>query len=139
MNKRCSKHEPEIRRFIFNITTFVRIEDCRCRSSQKIDFLGRTLTSTYSSLQYPIYSYTIDFQRPCTCGLEYGCDETRGCRIENICVWQQRRRRYNVRTFLINGLADIPHRRLLDSRDPKTNHATLHLLNNLTRNSLPRL
>lgn len=31
--QRYSKHEPEIRRFIFNITTFVRIEDSRCKSS----------------------------------------------------------------------------------------------------------
>lgn len=46
---------------------------------------------------------------------------------------------YVYGTFLCDGLAYISPRRLLDSRDPKTNHATLHLLNNLTRNSLPRL
>ncbi len=36
-------------------------------------------------------------------------------------------------------LMDYHVRRLLDSRDSKTNNATLHLINNVTRNSPSRM
>ncbi|KAL0249840.1 hypothetical protein I308_103142 [Cryptococcus tetragattii IND107] len=99
------KHEPDIRRFIFNITTFVRIEDSRFSAIHAI------ATQLLSNVLAPV----------------------------NSSVAATRHADAALRIYMSGNREDDIIIRLLDSRDPKTNHATLHLLNNLTRNSLPRL
>ncbi|OXG16883.1 hypothetical protein C366_03678 [Cryptococcus neoformans Tu401-1] len=99
------KHEPQIRKFIFNITTFVRIEDSRFFTIHSI------ATQLLSNVLAPVNS-----------------SET-----------ATRHADAALRIYMSGNREDDVIIRLLDSRDPKTNHATLHLLNNLTRNSFPRL
>ncbi|KIR34774.1 hypothetical protein I352_03026 [Cryptococcus deuterogattii MMRL2647] len=99
------KHEPEIRRFIFNITTFVRIEDSRFFAIQAI------ATQLLSNVLAPV----------------------------NPSEAATRHADAALKIYMSGNREDDIIIRLLDSRDPKTNHATLHLLNNLTRNSLTRL
>ncbi|GFZ49470.1 hypothetical protein JCM24511_07590 [Saitozyma sp. JCM 24511] len=99
------KHEPEIRRLIFNVTSFARIEDNHFYT------LHAVLTQLLSNLISP------------TSG-NPGADRIAEDKLA---------------LYLSGNREDDVIIRLLDSVDPKTNVATLHLINNVTRNSRPRL
>ncbi|KAK8854829.1 hypothetical protein IAR55_003568 [Kwoniella newhampshirensis] len=103
--KEASNHEAAIRGLLFNITTFVRIEDPRFFSLQSV------LTQLLSNIISP--------SSP-----DPGSD-----RLAD---------KY-LRVYLSGKREDDVIIRLLDSRDVKTNHATLYLLNNTTRGSPSRL
>jgi ataxin-10 len=102
-------HEPTIRRVIFHITTFARIEDPRCRSYRQTvlisDYrLQAMMTQLLSNLISPV------------------SDESR--HTDQL-----------LAIYLGGKREDDVISRLLDSRDQGTNIATLHLLNNITRAS----
>ncbi|WVQ74876.1 hypothetical protein IAR50_004483 [Cryptococcus sp. DSM 104548] len=99
------KHEAAIRRFIFNITTFVRIEDPKFFTVQSISaqLLSNLVSPADASAKA---AETAD-------------------RI--------------LRLYASGGREEDVIVRLLDSKEQKTNHAILHMLNNLTRNSSSRL
>ncbi|WWD19023.1 hypothetical protein CI109_103480 [Kwoniella shandongensis] len=99
------KHEAAIRGLIFNITTFVRIEDKRFFTLQSV------LTQLLSNIISP--------SSPAP-GADKLTDQY-------------------LRLYLSGQREDDVIIRLLDSRDVKTNHATLHLLNNAIRGSRSRL
>ena len=106
------EHEPTIRRVIFHITTFTRIEDPRCRSSSQIMLipvyrLQAMMTQLLSNLISPV------------------SDESQN--TDQV-----------LAIYLSGKREDDVISRLLDSRDQGTNIATLHLLNNITRASASR-
>ncbi|WVQ81893.1 hypothetical protein IAT38_004020 [Cryptococcus sp. DSM 104549] len=101
----AAKHEPAIRSLIFNITTFVRIEDPRFFTLQTV------LTQLLSNLISP--------SSP---------DADADVLADKY-----------LRLYLSGQREDDIIVRILDSKEPKTNQAVLHLLNNVTRGSKPRL
>ncbi|KAL1411314.1 hypothetical protein Q8F55_002265 [Vanrija albida] len=96
--KAALPHEPAVRRVIFNVTTFTRIEDA------KFFTLHAVLAQLLSNLVSP----------------------TSDPKSEDLADAQLER-------YLSGGRDDDVVIRLLDSRDVMTNTATLHLINNLTR------
>lgn len=98
-------HEPFIRRSIFNLTIFARIEDSRYSTAQAI------LTQLLANLVSPISG------EPAA----------------------QRTADGHLHLYLSGKREDDVVIRLLDSADLQVNTATLHLIANLTRNSLTRL
>ncbi|WVQ99934.1 hypothetical protein IAU59_007077 [Kwoniella sp. CBS 9459] len=98
-------HEPAIRRLVFNVTTFVRIEDPRFFTLQAV--LAQLLCNLISPASP-----------------DPGAD-----RLAD---------KY-LRLYLSGKREDDVVIRLLDSRDSRTNHATLHLLNNVVRDNPTRL
>ncbi|WOO81287.1 Copper transport protein 86 [Vanrija pseudolonga] len=96
--KAAHPHEPAVRRVIFNVTTFTRIED------PKFFTLHAVLAQLLSNLVSP----------------------TSDPRSEDLADT-------TLETYLSGGRDDDVVIRLLDSRDIKTNTATIHLINNLTR------
>ncbi|TYJ51520.1 hypothetical protein B9479_007904 [Cryptococcus floricola] len=105
LQRESIKHEAAIRRFIFNITTFVRIEDPKFFTIQSIS----------AQLLSNLVSPSDDNAEAAETADRILRLYTSGGREEDVVV------------------------RLLDSKEQKTNHATLHMLNNLTRNSSSRL
>ncbi|OCF76128.1 hypothetical protein I204_03427 [Kwoniella mangroviensis CBS 8886] len=102
---RAEQHEVSIRRSIFNITTFVRIED------HKFFTLRSVLAQLLCNLISP---------SPSQSGADRMADKY-------------------LRVYLSGRREDDVIIRLLDSRDTKTNHATLHLLNNMVKDNEARL
>ncbi|WRT68341.1 uncharacterized protein IL334_005317 [Kwoniella shivajii] len=98
-------HEVDIRKLIFNVTTFVRIEDDRFFVLQSV------LAQLLCNLISPSSSQE---------GADHLADKY-------------------LRLYLSGKREGDVIIRLLDSRDTKTNHATLHLLNNMVRDSQDRL
>ncbi|WVF72716.1 hypothetical protein IAT40_007534 [Kwoniella sp. CBS 6097] len=98
-------HESDIRRLVFNVTTFVRIEDPKYFTLQSV--LAQLLCNLISPASpSPGADRLAD---------KYLRLNVSGKREDDVII------------------------RLLDSRDSKTNHATLHLLNNVIRDSPSRL
>ncbi|WWC93724.1 hypothetical protein V866_000560 [Kwoniella sp. B9012] len=102
---RAEQHELSIRRLIFNISTFVRIEDPNFFTFQSV------LAQLLCNLISPSTSQS---------GADRMADKY-------------------LKIYLSGQRDDDVMIRLLDSRDTKTNHATLHLLNNIVRGSEARL
>ncbi|OCF37853.1 hypothetical protein I316_00077 [Kwoniella heveanensis BCC8398] len=101
----AEQHEADIRKLVFNVTTFVRIADPKFFTLQAV--LAQLLCNLISPAS------------PAS-GADRLADKY-------------------LRLYLSGNREDDVIIRLLDSRDSKTNHATLHLLNNVIRDSPARL
>lgn len=132
-----SEHEACIRQLIFNLTTFGRIEDERCASGGALR--GAANRALMTSLHAPSGHHPTARQ-PCLSHRGCRCCWYRRPETFDLPEWGKRERHCHVRFRQLPGASDLcaDNRRLLDSRVPKVNLATLHLINNLTRDSTTR-